>query len=386
MNMRDSFDFQCSICSGTHCSEVPSFSRLAKVSSDARACHFGGTLVTCNTCGAIRKVTDPAWRSAIDEIYRSYDIYFQAAGGEPHIHTSTGPVPRSRALLERLARSVDLPQRGRLLDIGCGNGAFLKSASTILPGWKLSGTELNNRYREQILAIPGVTTFHSGPLSDLDGQFDVIVLSHVLEHIETADAFLIEVAGLLAPDGILFIQVPNIAENPFDLLIVDHCHHFRPTELQWMAGRVGLESLIAAEDWAPKELTLVARRGVQPASAAPPHGNSGLAKAHVDWLHRLAQIARQQQQDSPQGIGILGTSIAATWLFQELPTPPGFFVDEDPNRQGKTYLGCPVLSTADAPPGRPVILPMPPRIAAALAQRLDGRLNAVLPPVATLVP
>jgi cyclopropane fatty-acyl-phospholipid synthase-like methyltransferase len=39
----------------------------------------------------------------------------------------------------KLQQVVDLPTRGNLLDIGCGNGAFLKSFGKVYRNWSLAG-------------------------------------------------------------------------------------------------------------------------------------------------------------------------------------------------------------------------------------------------------
>lgn len=105
-----------------------------------------------------------------------------------------------------------LPTRdpGRLLDIGCGDGAFgvyLREA-----GWTIYGVEFHPvgaaRARANGLEVfEGNFTRGDVPWRDLD----VVRLWHVLEHLSEPRAALAKAYQLLAPGGELIIGVPNAA-------------------------------------------------------------------------------------------------------------------------------------------------------------------------------
>ena len=63
-------------------------------------------------------------------------------------------------------------------------------------------------------------------------------------------------------------------------------------------------------------------------------------------------------------------SASATWLTASLPEKVSFFVDEDPLRQNRDYLGSPVLSPQQVPRGSTVFLALPPRVEANVRRRL----------------
>ncbi|NKQ39754.1 MAG: class I SAM-dependent methyltransferase, partial [Methanosarcinales archaeon] len=99
---------------------------------------------------------------------------------------------------------------GRLLDIGCATGGFLKVMASY--GWKAYGVELNEEAvafakREQNLNIV------KGDFLEVDfpvGFFDVITLWHVLEHLIDPSAVLKKISSLLKKNGILIYAIPNI--------------------------------------------------------------------------------------------------------------------------------------------------------------------------------
>lgn len=110
-----------------------------------------------------------------------------------------------------LSRLEALPNtRKRLLEIGVGSGNFLKAAKD--RGYVVMGCDLSEPICRFVEKEVGVS-MHCGPLAPLIGEtrFDIVVMNHVLEHVQLPVQFLQDVYRLLAPDGIVHIAVPNIA-------------------------------------------------------------------------------------------------------------------------------------------------------------------------------
>jgi SAM-dependent methyltransferase len=94
---------------------------------------------------------------------------------------------------------------GRLLDFGCGAGDFLAHAGEA--GWEAVGYEPGVRGREACLA-QGLKIV--GRLEELQpGEFHVITLNHVFEHLANHGATLNTLRDLLAPGGHVYLEVPN---------------------------------------------------------------------------------------------------------------------------------------------------------------------------------
>jgi len=102
-------------------------------------------------------------------------------------------------------------QRGKLLDVGCGNGSFLEQMQEL--GWDVYGVEPDGKAAEsakQRLACPE-KIFH-GFLENAgfnNGQFDVITMSHVIEHLPDPILTLKECRRILRLDGQLVVTTPN---------------------------------------------------------------------------------------------------------------------------------------------------------------------------------
>jgi 2-polyprenyl-3-methyl-5-hydroxy-6-metoxy-1,4-benzoquinol methylase len=100
--------------------------------------------------------------------------------------------------------------RGRLLDIGCSAGFFLKVARDF--GWETCGLEISEdtaaiatqRYGLQV--IVGSLQESTFP----PGYFDVVTLWDVLEHLQDPKKTLSIINQILTTDGIVVISTPNI--------------------------------------------------------------------------------------------------------------------------------------------------------------------------------
>jgi len=347
------------------------YQELPRVTSDCKPWPGGLPLYSCRKCGCTQVNCDAGWNASVQSIYQNYSIYYQGGGEEQRVFDpATGQtLPRSEWLLERIASHRPLPRTGRALDIGCGNGRFLRAFGARHPLWRLTGTEFDAQHKTTVENLPQVEMLHAGPLSDLKGSYDFISLIHVLEHIADPVAFLRLVITKLTDGGILFVELPNYTTNPFELLIADHATHYTLSSGTRLLGLGGFAIELASMAWVPKEISLLAKKAKMPETETPPLASFQQVDEALDWLHRLLIQARELATSAPH-FGILGTSIAGTWLASNLPHPPRFFVDEDIHRIGKKHLNVPIYSTEAILSGSTVLIAQPQSIAEKIARRL----------------
>jgi 2-polyprenyl-3-methyl-5-hydroxy-6-metoxy-1,4-benzoquinol methylase len=318
-------------------------------------------------------VIDAAWLSEIAEIYGNYAAYHQSSGGtEQAIFEGDSGIAslRSDRILRHLGESVPLPETGRLLDVGCGNGPMLRAFSRFAPGWRLAGSDLDDRCRAEIEAIPGVEALYAGPTDGVPGTFDVISMIHVLEHIANPASLLASLGAKLERRGLLLIEVPNLLQNPFDLLVADHASHFTPQTVGQLVRRSGFPHGTVATDWVFKELSVVARKeGDGDGRGIDSNGDPlAMVVGLIEWL--LAVVAGARDCAASGSLGVFGTSIAGTWLASELQGLADFFVDEDRQRVGRSFMGRPVLHPEHVPQGAGVFLALPTPLAESVKCRL----------------
>jgi len=372
---------RCQICRSGTLEAIPAYAEFPRATSDSKPWPAGGQLTVCSHCGAIQKIPDLRWLEEIASIYRDYDIYQQSAGAEQLIFDSSGQSePRSRKLVDHIRRQVKLPAAGRLLDIGCGNGAALRNFARALPQWTFYGSELSDATIEPLRQIPGFAKLFVGSLTEIGERFELISVIHTLEHVLSPRQTLSQAADLLGSAGVLFIEVPDIETSPFDLLVADHLLHFSRETLRYLLAQAGVRPLSVSNQVLSKEITALAVREDCTAEAPPPaHGNR-LARNTVAWLAEVFAALKTIASRGP--VGIFGTAIAGMALYGAVRDAVPFFVDEDPSRIGRRCDGKPIIAPADVPRDVPVFLGFPP----ATAQRLASRcrplgMNCVVPPL-----
>ena len=146
----------------------------------------------CGRCGAW--TTDP--KPGAEELDRAYGDWYRPAGGR-FFGVGDAVLRRTRG---RLASRLDrIAARGRVLDVGSGDGALLQALRA--HGREAAGVERDPSQSE----LSGLEGAEAG------GSWAAIVFWHSLEHLPDAGAALERASRLLAPGGVLVIAIPNPA-------------------------------------------------------------------------------------------------------------------------------------------------------------------------------
>ena len=364
----------CQACGAAVLHPIKGFPDLPRVTSDSKPFRSGGRLFVCERCGTIQKIADSQWLREIGEIYRDYEMYHQSAANDQAVFDPVSGLPRGRCevLVQRLLGSGILPRAGALLDVGAGSGAMLAAFSAASRDWKLFGLDLDDRKEPALRAIPRFERLFTVRPEQLSQQFDLITLIHSLEHFTDPLSMLRRLRERISPAGRLFMQVNNVDQTPFDLVVADHLCHFTPRSLAYLVASAGLSVEAVRTDWINKEISLLALP--QPKAPAPAYDEPVQAISRIEgdvaWLQSMLKHAGETAGRGP--FGIFGTSVAATWLASGLGHAVEFFVDEDPARDGRLHLGLPILRPAQVPPGAVVYLAFVPEVSGAISRRLAG--------------
>ena len=166
----------------------------------------GFTFVRCDTCELV--FSNPQVREElVEEEYRtggSNDLWVDVLLSERQLAMDREKFGELLDELEPFRRD------GRLLDVGCSIGLFLKLAEE--RGWQGRGIEFSDRaraYAQDELGLDVIDT----PLEEAayeDGSFDVVALNSVIEHVNEPRRMLAEIRRILAPGGALYIITPNV--------------------------------------------------------------------------------------------------------------------------------------------------------------------------------
>lgn len=127
---------------------------------------------------------------------------------------------------------------GKILDVGCGTGAFLHTMKQA--GWEVEGLEPDDTASEIAFEKHGIVTQNPEKLFQLPtGQYDAITMWHVLEHVHDLQGYCATLKKLLKPNGVFFVAVPNYTSydaqkyGPYWAAydVPRHLYHFSPKSM-----------------------------------------------------------------------------------------------------------------------------------------------------------
>jgi 2-polyprenyl-3-methyl-5-hydroxy-6-metoxy-1,4-benzoquinol methylase len=147
-------------------------------------------------------------------------------------------------------------QKGRILDIGAGIGAFLNEMKQ--KGWDIEGVEPDYGARQQARNLFAIDLKPTPELYQLPhGSYDAITLWHVLEHVEPLQDYVAQLKKLLTPNGRIFIAVPNYTSLDADVYgnrwaaydVPRHLYHFTPRSIEVLVEKHGMKIITRKPMW-----------------------------------------------------------------------------------------------------------------------------------------
>lgn len=178
--------------------------------------------------------------------------YYQSEEYISHSNTSKGFINR----IYQIVRGITLNSKrktvqkesglknGKILDVGCGTGEFLNKMKE--SGWETQGIEPDDNARAMAIKNHGLKIDKPDAFFDLaEGEYDVISMWHVLEHVHKLDEYIENLYRLLKPGGTLIIAVPNYQSYDakhyrttwaaYD--VPRHLYHFSVKAIEHLVGR-----------------------------------------------------------------------------------------------------------------------------------------------------
>lgn len=246
--VRHSADTQgaCPVCSSSLSQEVGLFSSILNLpgNNDSR-------VIRCRRCRALY-LWPYICDELIHELYReSYFTGKAQDGGRLSIPGSSSDYESEFAAtrVEKFAATIEMlktyvPRATTVLDIGAATGEFLAVAQR--HGLVPAGIEISSYAAAQAKRKYGFV-FHETTLGDYSGteKYDIIHLNHVFEHFIDPQKALSKVDALLAPSGVIYVEVPfqfsvpeilkyrlTGARKAFDVFSIHHPIFYTPRMLR----------------------------------------------------------------------------------------------------------------------------------------------------------
>lgn len=165
----------------------------------------------------------------------------------------------------------NVPQKGKILDIGCGNGKILVLAKD--NGWQANGLELSESLARSINENFGIDVTVANFLEykpDDSEKYDLVVLRHVLEHLPDSISAMKKINNLLKPGGYCVMEFPDIESYEMKLkrfmektgihkkkyrkdYVPGHSNEFSKPAFEYLLDRTGF-TLLKWENYSSKDI------------------------------------------------------------------------------------------------------------------------------------
>jgi 2-polyprenyl-3-methyl-5-hydroxy-6-metoxy-1,4-benzoquinol methylase len=204
----------------------------------------GPTAKTLGLAGILRKMERGYWAA-------KYGYAIASSPREKILGRLLYLFPFRRRVADDVIRFLPAKPKGRLLDVGCGSGHWLRFMREM--GWQVEGLDFDERAIE--VARQSKLAVRCGTLERqyFPGEnYDAITLQHVIEHVPHPLGTLSECARLLKSDGKLIIATPNGASLSHRMFGANwrglepprHLHVFSPASLRRMLEKAGFENIV----------------------------------------------------------------------------------------------------------------------------------------------
>lgn len=303
-----------------------------------------------------------------------YDRYYSAFSKYEDNETSTGGGGSKwdAKRLQDVARDivgVVGEREARVVDIGCANGGLLGELKAL--GFSnLLGVDPSAACAANAQRLYGIKAF-KGSIREMPadlGKADLVILSHVLEHVADLQATLRDLIPFLDEGGRFYIEVPDAARYreylvaPFQDFNTEHINHFSLSALRNLFGR----HFFTAESSGQKNIEsspgcpYPAAHSFFRRSASAKIGRGSTYEVDnsvranlVDYIaasnRKLAKIERQLAVVCADGqpLMVWGTGQLTMKLLAETSLRKArilAFIDGNPINQGKKLIDVPILA------------------------------------------
>lgn len=307
------------------------------------------TLRQCHRCSLVFNATFDIRAIPYDGHYENRQCFSTAF----HAHLET--------LARRLTRRNGLTG-GRILEIGCGKGDFLRLLCATAGA---TGEGYDTSYEPSAEPEPAGISFSNHYLlaSGVRGDFDAVICRHVVEHVPEIGAFLRELHAIAtaAGDPVVVLETPRFEWIVEHLCLWDvfyeHCNYISTAALAYLSRLAGFRVVEHRDAFGAQYQVLELRldrgpmSGRSPAPGVPESARLGFlaerAQAHLDDLATRVSTAR-----GGRAWGVWGAGAKGVALVNQIAGPgPARVIDSNPAKQGGVLPGTHIPIVAPDDPG-----------------------------------
>ncbi len=217
----------------------------------------GNRVVVCSLCGLTQSI------SSVAKIERKQTLSCDADWG--NVRHAKGI--RLKVLSSTIEKALSSSKKMVILDVGSNRGDFVHWCTKKFPLAEIIAIEPDPTIVSDYQDLKNVHLFiEKLENSSIDEvSIDIAYCSHTLEHAASATEMLRHIRKLLRPNGLLFLEVPNLKgityPNVVEEFFIDkHVYHFDKVTLVDQVQRIGFEIDMIEEGADDLNITLVLRK------------------------------------------------------------------------------------------------------------------------------
>ena len=176
------------------------------------------------------------------KLEKHYDDYY--SGGHSEWRT-LGAISKANNIIKLCGTG----NYDRVAEVGCGDGSILAELSNMdfadsLSGMEVSRTGINVLKQRNIKNLERAILFDGYSIPCEDDEYDLVILSHVIEHVEHPRILLKEVMRITKSSGAILVEVPLELRlrTPRDFIWTNtgHINLYNPTTIRWLLQSLDL--------------------------------------------------------------------------------------------------------------------------------------------------
>lgn len=307
-------------------------------------------LKLCKVCGALQKNIDLNYLNNLSILYKKYNIYDKFNTQDQAKFNDKGKVdPRSFLIFNKLIKKFKFKKSPNILDYGSGNGNMLRPFLSKNYHFNLYACDVKNNLSKDILYSTKFINIKK--LNRIKKNFDLIILSHSLEHLINPIKDLKLLSNKLNASGKIIIQIPNYQSNPFDLIVYDHTIHFDINSINFLSFKCNINIDKVYNNIITDEFTIVCSKNNKQKKIPIKKNFEKKIKKKIELLKKYILIFKKLKSFS-----ILGSSISSLWLISMYKNKIINIYDEDLSRIG-TKIGDNIIKSLNSYNDEKIALP-----------------------------
>jgi 2-polyprenyl-3-methyl-5-hydroxy-6-metoxy-1,4-benzoquinol methylase len=255
---------------------------------------MGLLTVGCLSCGLVLTNPQPTDES-LERFYATEyrKLYQRVESPSPGYIRRYGKDRRAAQLAEKLRGRGLLRPGARVLDFGAAEGSVLRAMVAIEGGLQAVAVEPQAEFAAFAASHIPCDVFPDLKVLEATSPapFDLIVLNHVLEHVKRPKSLLWQLRGLLAPNGMLYVDVPSLEDySDIGMLHIAHLAHYTEETLRRALNSCSFEVVHTERHQPiqhPPSLMALARRAEKAIEGSPSGKEAGW-----DRIRRIVALER----------------------------------------------------------------------------------------------